>query len=205
MGGVSPLRTLVLVSPAYFPPPSDWPTTTRMTGFTIWDGSVPTPPEVDAFLAAGDVPVVVTMGTGAAATAEEVFAAAAETLDGLGLRGLYLVAHDENRSGVLADRDGCSRSHRWARSCRGAGRSCMQGATERTRPRCTPARRASRSRALRPALARRRTQELGIGRLAHHGSKRPAELRVIMRAVTDDGYATRAVPCFAPGSPRRTG
>ena len=41
MGGVSQLRTLVLASPAYFPPPSDWPTTMRMTGFTIWDGSVP--------------------------------------------------------------------------------------------------------------------------------------------------------------------
>jgi UDP:flavonoid glycosyltransferase YjiC (YdhE family) len=39
----------------------------------------------------------------------------------------------------------------------------------------------------------RRTEELGIGRLARHGAKRPAELHdAITAVVADDGYTERA-------------
>ena len=62
LGGVSKRRTMVLTSPAYFQPPSDWPSWIRMTGFTVWDGSGAVPPEVDAYLATGDAPVVVDDG-----------------------------------------------------------------------------------------------------------------------------------------------
>jgi UDP:flavonoid glycosyltransferase YjiC (YdhE family) len=194
MGGVSSLRTLVLVSPAYFPPPTDWPASTRMTGFTVWDGSTLMPPEVDAFLAAGDAPVVVTMGTCAAATAQRVFAVVAETLDELGLRGLYLVAHEENCAGALADRDGVFTFAPLGAvlpSCRAIVHAGSHGTN------------ATAMHAGVPSVAvpvlfdqlwhGRRTEELGIGRLARRGARRPDEVRgAITDVVTDDRYTVRA-------------
>jgi UDP:flavonoid glycosyltransferase YjiC (YdhE family) len=49
----------VAVSPAFFPPPADWPPRVRETGFLYWDqpGDWREPPELAAFLA-GPTPVV---------------------------------------------------------------------------------------------------------------------------------------------------
>jgi rhamnosyltransferase subunit B len=194
LGGVSRLRTLVLVSPAYFPPPSDWPATTRMTGFTIWDGSIAVPADVDAYLDAGDPPVVVSMGTCAAATAQKVFAAVAATLDELGLRGLYLVAHEENRVGALDGRDGVFTFAPLGQvlpRCRAIVHAGSHGTNAVTMHAGVPS-------VAVPVLFDqlwhgRRIEELGIGRLARHGAKRPAELHdAIAAVVADDRYAERA-------------
>ena len=51
-----------------------------------------------ADLNAGDAPVLVTLGTSAAAGDPQVFARVARALDALGLRGLYLTSNDANGS-----------------------------------------------------------------------------------------------------------
>ena len=78
-----------------------------LTGFIPWE-----PPdahvadEVSAFLDQGDAPVLVTLGTSAATNADEVFELMADTLDDLGVRGLFLVGDESNITGPLRDRRG---------------------------------------------------------------------------------------------------
>ena len=98
---------LLPVSPEWFPRPSDWPEHYVLTGFIPWE-----PPdahvadEVSAFLDQGDAPVLVTLGTSAATNAHEVFELMADTLDDLGVRGLFLVGDESNITGPLRDRPG---------------------------------------------------------------------------------------------------
>jgi rhamnosyltransferase subunit B len=96
-------RTVVLVSPHYAgPPPADWPPSLTWGGFSHWPGPADqeVDPAVDAYLDAGDPPVLVTLGTSAATGAGAAFAAIAEGLDRLGLRSLLLVGTEENRAAV---------------------------------------------------------------------------------------------------------
>ena len=91
---LGPHGNLVLVSPQYFPPASDWGDDYPFVGFTPWtSASDALPPEVGEFLAAGAPPVLVCLGTSAASAAPEVFDHAAAALDALGLRGLYLASN----------------------------------------------------------------------------------------------------------------
>jgi UDP:flavonoid glycosyltransferase YjiC (YdhE family) len=100
-------RLLLPVSPHWFPRPSDWPQTTVLTGFIPWE-----PPrseladDVTAFLDDGDAPVLVTLSTSAATNAQQVFELLANTLDELGLRGLFLVGDESNVSEPLRGRPG---------------------------------------------------------------------------------------------------
>jgi rhamnosyltransferase subunit B len=101
------VRTVMLVSPHYFgDPPPDWPPIT-WGGFSVWPGPAgqTADPAVDAFINAGDSPVLVTLGTSAATGAGERFAAIGRGLDRLGLRSLHLVA-DERNMEPLKGRDG---------------------------------------------------------------------------------------------------
>jgi rhamnosyltransferase subunit B len=100
-GRLSPHHNVVLVSPQYFPPANDWPDTYRVTGFVHWTASNDEiPDEVEAFLAAGDPPVVVSLGTSAAGADPAVFGRVRATLDRLGLRGLYLTSTSELGAGL---------------------------------------------------------------------------------------------------------
>ena len=100
-------RLLLPVSPHWFPRPSDWPETCVLTGFIPWE-----PPtsqladDVNAFLDDGDAPVLVTLGTSAATNTKQVFELMANTLDDLGMRGLFLVGDESNITGPLRDRRG---------------------------------------------------------------------------------------------------
>jgi len=194
LGGVSRLATLVLVSPAYFPPPSDWPESVRMTGFTVWDGSGPVPAAVEDFIAAGDPPVVVSMGTCAAATAQQVFAAVAEILDSLGLRGLYLVAHDERARGPLAARDGVFAFAPLAQvlpRCRAIVQAGSHGTNAVAMQTGVPS--VSVPVLFDQLWHGRRTQELGIGRLVTGKWQRRQRLTDAIGAVVGDpAYTTRA-------------
>ena len=76
----------------------------EMVGFSPFHPAVPIDPAVEAFLDAGEPPVLVCLGTSAAATGE-TFASIASQLDALGLRSLLLVGHDANHA-ALAGRDG---------------------------------------------------------------------------------------------------
>ena len=111
-------RLLLPVSPQWFPRPSDWPETTVLTGFIPWE-----PPgselaaDVTAVLDDGTPPVLVTLSTSAATNAQQVFELLANTLDELGLRGLFLVADESNVSEPLRDRPGSGPSCPCTSSC----------------------------------------------------------------------------------------
>jgi UDP:flavonoid glycosyltransferase YjiC (YdhE family) len=88
-------RTVMLVSRHYFgEAPADWPPV-EWGGFSIWNGGA-LPEEVDEFVAAGDPPVLVTLGTSAASGAGAQFARIAADLDTRGLRSLLLVGDARN-------------------------------------------------------------------------------------------------------------
>jgi UDP:flavonoid glycosyltransferase YjiC (YdhE family) len=92
-------RTVVLVSRHYFgDEPADW-TDWHLAGFSAWPG--PTGQQavdarVDEFVAAGDPPVLVCLGTSAAAGARRAFATMAHGLHQHGLRALLLLGDAAN-------------------------------------------------------------------------------------------------------------
>jgi len=106
-GRLSPYRNLGMVSPEYYPCPSDLPDHYVFTGFSHWHGprDHAVAPEIAAFFDGGDAPVLVTLGTSAASAAPAIFTLAARALDRVGLRGLFLVSNDENAQ-RLGGRDG---------------------------------------------------------------------------------------------------
>jgi UDP:flavonoid glycosyltransferase YjiC (YdhE family) len=83
------------VSPSYLEPAPDWPSDYRLTGFTSWEGPNDglLPDDVQAFLADGPPPVVVTLGTSGASARPEVFEQVAAVLDDLGARGVFLTSN----------------------------------------------------------------------------------------------------------------
>jgi len=113
--GLAPLRgnagwawteadaTVILASPHYFGSGApDWPAVT-WGGFSIWpDTAPPLDPELSAYVDAGPPPVVVTLGTSAAAGAGEKFAHIAADLDAAGFRSVLLVGHERNLASVAS-------------------------------------------------------------------------------------------------------
>jgi rhamnosyltransferase subunit B len=83
--------------PEWFAPPQpDWPPNVTLTSFPLFDEGGPggLPADVEAFLAAGDPPVVFTPGS-ANKQARAFFAAAVEACERLGRRGLLLTRFAE--------------------------------------------------------------------------------------------------------------
>ena len=102
-GRLSPHQNVVLVSPHYFPPASDWDASYSFTGFTHWTASDDSLPEdVERFLDTNDPPVVVSLGTSAAGADPTVFPLVAAALRRLGVPGLYLTSA-QGRSAGLPD------------------------------------------------------------------------------------------------------
>jgi UDP:flavonoid glycosyltransferase YjiC (YdhE family) len=87
----SPQRVLGLFPTWFAPQQPDWPPHTKLTGFPLWDESTTTTisAEVNQFLAAGDPPVVFAPGS-ANADVPWFFAAAVESCQNLGRRGILL-------------------------------------------------------------------------------------------------------------------
>lgn len=92
-GGLSPYLTLVLSSPLYSPRQPDWPPQIKVAGFTPWDEPREwrNPPELDAFLADGEPPVLVTTSTAGERDAASLFRSAVEALTQTGKRGILLL------------------------------------------------------------------------------------------------------------------
>ena len=91
---LSPHHTFAMVSRHYVPTEPDWPDGYRLTGFTPWvgpDGGA-IAEDVEAFLADGPPPVLVTLGTLGPSARPEVFTDVARALDDLGERGLFLLS-----------------------------------------------------------------------------------------------------------------
>ena len=184
------VRTVMLVSPHYYGSGApDWPPVT-WGGFSVWDGPTgAVDPEVDAFVDAGDAPVLVTLGTSAASGAGTQFAAIAEGLDAMGLRSLLLVGDPANLT-----------------SLRGRKGAFTFAPITRVLPRCRVAVISGALGALAAALSAgvpvvvvpqlfdqvwhgRRVEELGVGIHA----RRPRDVAAaVARIEADPGYRVRA-------------
>jgi len=101
-------RYFALVPSSFVPRPTDWPPHVQLTGFCVWDGghTGSVPPDVEEFLAAGEPPVLVTMGSAGSTSFTELLNGIAAALDERRLRGLFLVGDARHRGESLADRPG---------------------------------------------------------------------------------------------------
>ncbi len=99
-GKHSPLLDLALFSPVLQSPQPDWSAGTVQTGFCFYDenegpsaGASPTPlpPAVATFLAAGDPPLVFTLGSAAVFAANDFYTTSAHAARRLGRRALLLL------------------------------------------------------------------------------------------------------------------
>jgi UDP:flavonoid glycosyltransferase YjiC (YdhE family) len=96
-GSRSRLLTLVLSSEMYTPRPSDWPTEVKVTGFSHFDRPAAWQHDgsVDAFVDAGDAPVVMTLGFTGVIDPGDAFAVGVEAIQSIGCRAVVLVARDD--------------------------------------------------------------------------------------------------------------
>ncbi len=107
--GHSPQLTLGLFSAELAAPQRDWPPNAHATGFPFFDHDEGNSPELQAFLDAGEPPIVFTLGSAAVVTAGNFFQESAEAAHRLRRRAVLLVGRDpRNRphgdlpSGVIA-------------------------------------------------------------------------------------------------------
>jgi len=100
----SPQCTIGLFPKWFATPQPDWPPSVRVTGFPLFDETDhhELSPELDAFLNAGDPPIVFTPGT-AHTQAEKFFAAAAAAASKLGRRAILLTKFREQLPADLPD------------------------------------------------------------------------------------------------------
>ena len=88
----SPELVLAMFSPLLGSPQPDWPAQTIVTGFAFWDGDEPAlSPELGAFLAAGDPPVVFTLGSAAVFDPGQFYVESARAARIAGRRAVLLV------------------------------------------------------------------------------------------------------------------
>ena len=93
-GKHSPRLDLALFSSVLQPPQADWPASTVQCGFCFYDETETAPalpPRVAAFLAAGEPPIVFTLGSAAVFAAENFYLESARAAQQLGRRALLLL------------------------------------------------------------------------------------------------------------------
>lgn len=112
-GGHSPDRVLALFSPVLAEPQADWPAQTVMCGFPFFDArgqfkyqsDLPSgdvddvrqlSPELEAFLAAGEEPLVFTLGSSAVMDAGNFYRASCKAAVRLGRRAILLAGREAN-------------------------------------------------------------------------------------------------------------
>jgi MGT family glycosyltransferase len=89
-GMLSPVRSLALFSRVLGSPQPDWPANVVTTGFVFYNGREPLDPKLEEFLAAGEPPVVFTLGTSAVGAAGRFYHESAAAVARLGLRAVLL-------------------------------------------------------------------------------------------------------------------
>ncbi len=92
----SPLLHLAMFSKAFARPQPDWFSPTIQTGFCFYDDSetLALQPELEAFLAAGEPPIVFTLGSAAVMDARDFFDESAKAAKLLGRRAVLLYGKD---------------------------------------------------------------------------------------------------------------
>ncbi len=104
-GKFSPRLDLALFSPVLQPPQPDWPAQTVQCGFPFYpeSGSAPVPPAaVENFLAAGDPPIVFTLGSAAVYAADGFYHESARAAQLLGRRAVLLLGQNPPPPGLPA-------------------------------------------------------------------------------------------------------
>ncbi len=104
----SPNLVLALFSRVLGEEQKDWPANTLITGFCFYDsdaGNAALPPQLAEFLAAGEAPVVFTLGSAAVLAAGDFYEQSARAVKKLGVRAVLLIGADaRNRpKGELPD------------------------------------------------------------------------------------------------------
>lgn len=92
-GQFSPLLNLALFDPQLSAPQPDWPPHVRICGAPLHEGAAPEPrvlDEVEAFLAAGEAPIVFALGSAAVWIAGDFWEKAAAAVRRLGRRAILL-------------------------------------------------------------------------------------------------------------------
>src|SRR5947209_20146461 len=97
-GQHSPTLVLALFSSVIAWPQRDWPANTRVTGFPFYDrrdffAETDTPPDLMQFLAAGQAPIVFTLGSSAFWVAKDFYRDSITAAQALGHRALLLIGH----------------------------------------------------------------------------------------------------------------
>jgi len=82
---------LAMFSPLVGQPQPDWPPNAHVTGFAFYDRHEPMPEALQAFLDAGDPPIVFTLGSAAVFDPGEFYRASAAAARALGRRAVLLV------------------------------------------------------------------------------------------------------------------
>jgi UDP:flavonoid glycosyltransferase YjiC (YdhE family) len=108
----SPQKVLGLFPDWYAPPQPDWPPNTELTGFIHFEqdgeesvpqhADQPLPADIRRFLEKGDPPILFTPGS-AMQHGAQFFAAALETCQQLGRRGIFVSAYAEHIPGLPPD------------------------------------------------------------------------------------------------------
>ena len=95
----SPALNLQLYSEHFAARPPDWSEEKRIAGFCFYDppDAVALDPEIEAFLAKGEPPILFTLGSVAVQSPGAFFRSAVEALETLGLRGILLIGPEKNR------------------------------------------------------------------------------------------------------------
>jgi len=92
--GHSPYLALGLFSPALAAPQRDWPAHAYATGFPFFEHGDGLSADLERFLAAGEPPIVFTLGSAAVGAAGDFFRQSAEVARSLGRRAVLLVGRD---------------------------------------------------------------------------------------------------------------
>lgn len=101
----SPHLVLALFSHVLGQEQKDWPPHVLITGFCFYDadaGNAALPPNLEAFLAAGERPVVFTLGSAAVLAAGDFYEQSARAAMRLGLRAVLLIGTDERNRPQMA-------------------------------------------------------------------------------------------------------
>ena len=187
---------LLLWSARFAPPGRGWSPTWRTTGFTIWEGPLGQRPDpaVDAYLDAGEPPVLVTFGSSAAMVARRLFEAVAVRLDDLGVRALFLTGGADNVPRSMQGRPDVFTFAPLAdvlRRSRAVVHSGSHGTNAAALTAGVPS--VAVPFLIDQAWNGRRTQQLGLGRMVKGKRRRAERLWDALDAVTgDDAYTSRA-------------
>lgn len=197
-GQHSPALVLALFSPVLGAPQPDWPPNVVVTGQPIHDAAhgAALAPELEAFLAEGEPPLVFTLGTSAVLASGDFFAESLDAAARVGRRAVLLVGHARLAEFAAVAPPG-------ALAVAAAPHSQLFPRAAAVVQQCGVGTLGQGLRAGRPMLAvpfahdqpdnAHRAARLGVARTLYPSRYRAPRVAVELRALLDDpGYAARA-------------